>query len=79
MRNFSMLTLFDMPNTSTIWAKTAARFAPEWDFATSTISSNIQVDMPLLLEWTVTATKALWLGEVHASVAKLKAPLCSLR
>ena len=72
-----MLTLLDMPNSFRMRAKATARFSPECDLATSTISSNMQIGTPLFSKWTVTATKALWLGEVHASVAKLKAPLCS--
>jgi hypothetical protein len=66
-----------MPNSSRIRANAAARFTPECDWATSTRSSKRQMGSPFCSKWTVTATYALWFGDVHASVPKLKAPSCS--
>ena len=70
-------TLSKIPKSSRIFANAAARFNPECDFATSTRSRSIHKGMPLFSRWTVTATKALWLGDVHALVAKFSAPSCS--
>lgn len=41
------------------------------------MSRSIETGAPLFSKWMVTATYALWFGEVHASVAKLRAPTCS--
>jgi hypothetical protein len=68
-----------MPKSSSIFANAAARLIPECDFATSTISSNIVSGTPFNSRVTVTATYALWLGEVHASVWKFRAPSCSYK
>lgn len=71
------LTLLDIPNSLSIRANAAARFAPKCDMATSTTSSSRHIDTPSCSKCTVTATNALWFGEVHTSVAKLSAPSCS--
>ena len=41
------------------------------------MSRSIETGTTLFSKWMVTATYALWFGEVHASVAKLRAPTCS--
>jgi hypothetical protein len=42
--------------------------------ATSTISNTRHSGVPFRSRWTVSATNALWFGEVHASVAKFSSP-----
>lgn len=44
---------------------------------TSTMSNTIAIDTPSCSRCTEMATKALWLGDVQASVAKFKCPLYS--
>ena len=75
--NCEILTLLVIPNLSRIVAKADARFNPECDLATSTRSRSIDTGTPPCSKWTVTATYGLWFGDVHASVAKLRVPLCS--
>lgn len=41
------------------------------------MSRSMETGFPIFSKWTVTATYALWFGDVHASVAKLRAPVCS--
>ena len=72
------LTFSDTPNSLSMRANTAARFKLECDSATSTMSNRRHIGELLTSKWTVTAMNALWFGEVHASVAKLRLPLCSL-
>jgi hypothetical protein len=72
-----LFTLSLIPNSSRIFANAAARLTPECERATSTISRSIEMGTPLFSKCTVTATYALWFGEVHASVAKLRSPTCS--
>lgn len=61
-----------MLNSSRTWANATAKLTPKCDFATSTRSRSMEMGTPSCSKWTVIATYALWLGEVHASVAKLR-------
>ena len=70
-------TLWLIPKSSSILANAAARLNPECDRATSTTSSSIPTGIPSTSKWTETATYALRLGDVHASVVKLRSPSCS--
>jgi hypothetical protein len=72
-----ILTLLDIPKSSRTFANATAKLTPECDSATSTKSNRIHIGSPLFSKWVVIAMNALWLGDVHASVAKLSAPLCS--
>ena len=53
------ITLPEIPKSSRIFAKAAARFIPVCDCATSTRSSNIETGTPRSSKWIVTATYAL--------------------
>jgi hypothetical protein len=68
------LTFSEMPYSSRISANAIARFSPECDLATSTISSSMQMGSPLCSKWTDTATNGQLFGDVQASVAKLSFP-----
>jgi hypothetical protein len=63
------LTLSDMPNSSRIWAKVATlhniQQHANWDLVDFKVDSDCH--------------EGFVVGEVHASVVKLKAPLCSQR
>ena len=69
-----MLTLSDMPKSSRTFTNAALRVSPEWDAATLTMSRRKDIAAPLCSRWTVRATKARLLGELQASVAKLRRP-----
>ena len=68
------LTFSWIPNVCRTSANAFARFSPVWDMGTSTRSSSIDNGFPSCSRWTVIATKALWFGDVQASVAKLSFP-----
>ena len=72
-------TLSLMPNSSRTWANIAAKLTPKCNFATSTRSRSMEMGMPWCPKWTVISMYALWLGNVHASVAKLRVPLFSYK
>jgi hypothetical protein len=74
----SILTLSDIPKSSRIFVNAAAGLRPECNMATSTKSNKMHMGSPLFLKCMVMVINALWLGEVHVSVAKLSSPSCSL-
>ena len=87
---FHRLTLSVILNSVSTCTKAAARFAPVWDLiphqadtpidkfphtcATSTTSKIIDSGAPFFWKWTHSTINARWLGDVHASVVKLRWP-----
>ena len=63
-----------MPKSSRIFANATARLTPVCEQATSTTSSSRLMGTPFCSKCTVTATNALWFGDVQASVPKCNAP-----
>ena len=74
----SILTLSDVPKPSRIFANAAMRSRLECCMATFTKSIKMHMGSPLFSKCTVMVINALWLDEVHMSVAKLSSPSCSL-
>ena len=74
----SILTLSDVLKPSRIFANAAMILRLQYHKATSTKSMKMHMGSPLFSKCTVMAINALWLGEVHMSVAKLSSPSCSL-
>ena len=68
--SFEIHTVSLIPKSSRTLAKAAAGFIPECDFVTSTRLRSIEMGVSSCMKWTVNSTKALWLGDVHASMAK---------
>ena len=72
-----LLTLSLIPKSSRILVNAAAKLRPECERVSSMMSRSIAIGTPSFSKWTITAMYALWLEDVHASIAKFSAPVCS--